>query len=180
MSLLRLLPVEQWIEIERTVHGQTGMNTAVFDAAGARITTFANWANRLCPVIKGHPQGVKYICACANQVITGKAVSACGPVVEECDAGLVKICVPLFEEARFLGTLGGCGLRPGNAPLDVYYLNKITGVPLAELEEMAMATPVLADGAARRMIELAASLIEARTGLRVGEYREERAHGTPC
>jgi ligand-binding sensor protein len=168
MSLLRILPVEAWVEIERALHEQFGMNTGVYNASGARITTFANWANRLCPVVKAHPEGVKFICAVANQAVTEKAVKAGAPVVEECDAGLVKICLPLFEGDRFLGTLGGCGLRPNEEPLDLYYLQKIMGVPMAELEDLAGSVPVTSEARTREFIERATSLITERTPLRIG------------
>lgn len=127
MTLLDILNPEQWMALEQELHALSGMNSAVFDAAGRRITTFANWANDLCPVIKGHPQGVAAICACANQVVAAQAARTGRPVVEQCDAGLAKICAPVMVQGEFLGSVGCCGLRLDGARPEVDYLARVLG-----------------------------------------------------
>ena len=51
------------------------------------------------------------ICAPGNQNFMAQAEKTRKPVIAECDAGLVKIAVPIFNKDEFLGTAGGCGLN---------------------------------------------------------------------
>ena len=58
MKLDQMMPIEKWIEIEREINRRSGLNAAVFDAAGVRITDFQKWANGLCPIIREADKGV--------------------------------------------------------------------------------------------------------------------------
>ena len=42
----------------------------------------------------------------------------------ECDAGLVKICAPIFANGQFLGVFSCCGLRLEDAEVEVFLLDK--------------------------------------------------------
>lgn len=53
---------------------------------------------------------------------TGKAV------IDECDAGLTKIAVPIFVDGEFLGTAGGCGLLPAGGEVQTFLLEKTMGL----------------------------------------------------
>ena len=52
MKLDEIMPIEKWVELEKEINRKSGLNAAVFDAAGVRITGFKKWANRLCPAIR--------------------------------------------------------------------------------------------------------------------------------
>ena len=55
-------------------------------------------------------------------------------VVEECDAGILKIVVPIFVKVEFVGTAGGCGRLPAGGEVDTFMINKTTGIDEKELE----------------------------------------------
>ena len=38
MKLVDILPIEKWVEIEKEINRQSGLNAAVYDVAGVRIT----------------------------------------------------------------------------------------------------------------------------------------------
>ena len=38
MKLVDILPIEKWIEIEQEINRQSGLNAAVYDVAGMKIT----------------------------------------------------------------------------------------------------------------------------------------------
>lgn len=137
MTLFDILDKEQWVELEKELHALSGMNSAVYDADGRRITSHANWANELCPTIKAHPGGLAAICATANRVVAAQAARTGEPVVEECDAGLAKICVPVMVQGEFLGTVGCCGLRLDGVRPEVDYVARTLGRDPGEVARMA-------------------------------------------
>ena len=58
--------------MSKEINRQSGLNAAVYDVAGVRITDFKKWANRLCPALRGTEKGQKFICAVAHQNIAAQ------------------------------------------------------------------------------------------------------------
>jgi ligand-binding sensor protein len=137
MKLLDILPVENWIELEKEINKRSGLNASVFDAKGIRITDFKKWANRLCPVVKANEKGQSYICAVAHQNAASQAQKTGEPVMVECDAGLVKAVVPIFVDDEFLGVAGGCGLLLKDGEVDSFLINKTTDIDVEEIENLS-------------------------------------------
>jgi ligand-binding sensor protein len=138
MLLTDLQPLEKWIELEKAIHARSGLDASVFNTDGIRITGHKKWANRLCPVIKANPKGQTFICSTAHQNVAAMAEKAKKPVIEECDAGLVKIVVPIFVEDQFIGAVGGCGLLLGDeGEIETFLLGKTLDMDESELEELA-------------------------------------------
>ena len=80
----------------------------VFDTKGYRISELKNWANRLCPEIKATDKGQSFICAPAHMNIATLAMRSRQTVVEECDAGMLKLVVPIFANDEYIGAFGAC------------------------------------------------------------------------
>ena len=74
----------------------------------------------------------------ANQARRTKA-----PVIEECDAGLVKIVVPIFSGDEFLGAAGGCGLLLDDGKVDSFAVNKITDIDETRIEKLSNGIPAI-------------------------------------
>jgi ligand-binding sensor protein len=143
MILSDIAPLEKWLELERKINERSGLNAAVFDVAGLRITDFKRWANRLCPVIKADEKGQNYICAVAHQNIAAEAKRTRKPVIAECDAGLMKLAVPIFLDGEFLGVAGGCGHLLGNGEVDAFMVNKTLGIAEEKLMDLFEDIPVM-------------------------------------
>ena len=137
MRLTDIAPLEKWIELEKEIARKWGLNASVFSNEGSRITDYKKWANKLCPVIKANDKGQSFICAVAHMNIAKEAERERKPVIDECDAGLVKIVVPVFVNDEFVGTVGGCGLLLDNGEVDSFLINKITGIHEVETERLS-------------------------------------------
>ena len=137
MKLIDILPLENWVEIEQEINRQSGLNAAVYDVEGVRITDFKKWANRLCPALRETEKGQKFICAVAHQNIAARTIKTRKTVVDECDAGLMKFAVPIFVEDEFLGAAGGCGLLRNQEQVDAYLVHRTTDLDEKVVEELA-------------------------------------------
>lgn len=137
MQLTDILPLEKWIELEEQVYKMSGLDNNVFNIEGFRITDFKKWANRLCPAIKATDRGQSYICAVAHMNLAALARNTKQPVIEECDAGLVKLVVPIFVNTEFLGAFGACGLLLDDGEIDTFLVNKTAGIDAEEIESLA-------------------------------------------
>ena len=143
MNLTDLQPIEKWIELEEEIHNRSGLDASVFDTAGIRITGHKKWANKLCPVIKADEKGQNYICAVAHQNIAAQAERSHQPVIAECDAGMMKMVVPIFVNREFLGVAGGCGYVLGDGEVDTFMVNKTIGIAEEKLKNLSDDIPVM-------------------------------------
>lgn len=153
MKLVDILPLEKWIELEKEINKRFGLNAAVFDVDGTRITDFKKWANRLCPVVKTNEKGGSFICAVAHQNAAIQAEKTRKFVIVECDAGLVKVVVPIFVDDEFLGVAGGCGLLLNNSEVDTFLINKTTGIDVGEIENLSNDIKIIRNDEMESLIE---------------------------
>ena len=140
MKLTDLQPLEKWAELEEAIRERSGMRASVYDIDGIGITGQSRHANDLCPAIRATGKGQTYICAVAHQNMAVMAQNSRTPVIEECDAGLIKIVVPIFIRDEFIGAAGGCGLLMEDGEVDDFMINKTTA--LAEEKIAALAGSV--------------------------------------
>ena len=137
MKLTDIFPIDAWVEIEKEIHRRAGLNAAVYDIYGQRITDFKGFANKLCPALRETGKGQKFICAVAHQNLASRAAGNGKSIVAECDAGLMKFVVPIIIDGNFLGTAGGCGLLREGEQVDAYLVHRTTGLAEKEVQQLA-------------------------------------------
>ncbi len=137
MKLTDILPAEKWIELEKEIHKRSGLASNVFNTDGIRITDYKVWVNRLCPVVKADDRGQSFICAVAHMNIADMAKNSGDTVLEECDAGLVKLVVPIFVKGEFSGAVGACGLLLDDGDVDSFMVNRTLELGEDKVEELA-------------------------------------------
>ena len=141
MQLTDIAPVKSWVELEKEINRRSGLDANVFNTKGYRISELKNWANRLCPEIKATDKGQSFICAPAHMNLAVQAMKTKKAVIEECDAGLVKIVVPIFVNEDFVGAVGACGFLLDDGEVDSFLVNKMTDIEEDKIEELAEGIP---------------------------------------
>ncbi len=136
MKLTDILPLAEWVKLESEMSERSGLDANIFDTEGVRISPDKNWVNPLCPEIKATDKGQSFICAVAHQNLAVQAQQTGKPVIEECDAGLVKMVVPIFIGDRFMGAACACGLLLEGGEVDVFLISKITEIEEARIESL--------------------------------------------
>jgi len=137
MQLTDIYPVEKWVELEKEIHDRFGLDSNVFNVDGVRISEFKAWVNKLCPAIKATDKGQSFICAVAHMNLAIMANNSGKAVVEECDAGLMKIVIPIFIQDTFLGAVGACGLLMDDGEVDAFLVNKMTDIDEEKVESLS-------------------------------------------
>jgi ligand-binding sensor protein len=141
MTLLDICPLETWETLETDLHEKFNLQGSVFNPEGVRITTVKNFSNPLCPAIKSIEKGQTFICSAAHMNMNAMVKKSRDPLVEECDAGLTKLVVPVFHNDEFLGVVGGCGLLPEGEAVDSFAVSKIAGMDEADVTRLAEDVP---------------------------------------
>ena len=133
MVVTDIISKEECFQLEKELFDRFFINCTVYDASGVGVTGKPNWCNELCPIIKKNTDSLAAICAPGNQNFMAQAKQTKKPVIAECDAGLVKIAVPIFFEQEFLGTAGGCGRLPKGGEVETFLIEKTTGMTEEEI-----------------------------------------------
>ncbi len=137
MKLADMLPIDKWLELEKDIFKKSGLASNVFNVDGMRITDYKEWVNRLCPAIKADDSGQSFICAVAHMNIAGMAKESKGTFIGECDAGLLKLVVPIFVNGDFLGAVGACGLLLDDSEVDSFMINRTIGMDYEKIESLS-------------------------------------------
>ncbi|MFP4477295.1 MAG: PocR ligand-binding domain-containing protein [Desulfatibacillaceae bacterium] len=155
MGLTDIMPVGEWNELVREFHDRSGLCCSVADVTGAHVSNHQNFCNTLCPRIKESPEALKSICAVAAQNFTVQAQKSGQPVVGECDAGMVKVAVPIFLGGTLLGTAGGCGGLMPDGEIEDFMIAKTTGMGAKEITLLSATVPVISLQQAREFADYA-------------------------
>ncbi len=145
MKLIDIQPVEKWIELEQDIFNTSGLNPTIYDTKGVSITQTTTWVNKLCPEIKAIPKGQTFICSAAHQNIASEAEETKEPVIDECDAGLLKIVVPIYYDGLFIGAAGGCGLILEDSEVESFLVNKTIEMDEEMVENLAEGINVVSE-----------------------------------
>ncbi len=137
MKLTDITSIEKWKAFEKNIHEKSGLDANVFNPDGIRITEYKEWVNRLCPAIKAIDKGQSYICAVAHMNIAVQAMQTRMPAIDECDAGLIKLVVPIFIGDEFAGAVGACGLLSEDGEVDAFLINKTTDMNEDAIQELS-------------------------------------------
>jgi ligand-binding sensor protein len=137
MHLTDICPLEKWVQLEQEIHDRFNIDSNVFNIDGIRISEHKAWVNKLCPAIKATDKGQSFICAVAHMNLATMAKNSNKAVVEECDAGLVKIVVPIFATDTFIGAVGACGLLMQGGEVDSFLVNKMTDIDEDKVETLS-------------------------------------------
>jgi ligand-binding sensor protein len=133
MELTDILSKEEWAAFEKELYDQFHINCSVYNTSGIGVTGKPNWCNRLCPQIKANEDSLAAICAPGNQNFMAQAKQTHKAVIGACDAGLMKIAVPIFSNGNFLGTAGGCGLLPQGGEVETFMIERTAGLSAEEI-----------------------------------------------
>ena len=145
MNLVEIMSIDEWIELEGDINRMSGLNSAVYDIAGRRVTEFTKWSNSLCPAIRKTGKGLKFICSIAHQNIAAQAAKTRKTIIAECDAGMMKFAVPIFIDGEFLGVAGGCGKLRNGSEIDTYLINRTAGLSENSVSSFAKSVKPISD-----------------------------------
>ncbi len=137
MEMADIQSIEKWQELATQIEKVSPLRASIYDTKGIRIADGQGAANKLCPEIKATSKGQAFICAVAHMNLATIASNTRKPVVEECDAGMIKIVVPVFFKEEYIGAIGGCGLLAEDGEVDTFMIFKTTEIPEEKIAPLA-------------------------------------------
>jgi ligand-binding sensor protein len=82
-------------------------------------------------------------------------------VIEECDAGMIKLVVPIFVGGEFVGAVGACGMRFEESEIDAFLVNKMTDIDEDKVESLSAGVPFITRESAEELGRYIRKRVEA-------------------
>jgi ligand-binding sensor protein len=161
--------LKTWEALENNLFVKFNFQGSVFNPEGIRISQVKNWSNDLCPAIKATENGQTYICSAAHMNMNALAKKSQAPVLEECDAGFIKLLVPIIYKGEFLGVAGGCGLLTEDGEADIFAVNKMAGIDEATVEKLSQELPVIT----QEELNSASTYLQEQVSLILEDYAQK-------
>ncbi len=161
MELTELLPLEKWMELEKEIQARSGLASNVFDTEGIRITGNKVWANNLCSAIKATDKGRSSICAVCHNKLAKRATEKRQTVIESCEAGFMKIVVPIIVDGNIIGSVDACGLLPAGGEVDTVLVKKVMDIKQSEIESLCDNIAAIEKNSAEEVAQFIWEKIEA-------------------
>ena len=126
MHMTDLIPAEDLRALQQELSERYGLNADIMDADGKRLFG-ATWGNDLCRAIRDDDKGFGAICVPAGQMFT-HLMKQGEPFTEECDAGMMRVSVPVVVNDMVIGSIGGCGLVPHDGEADGFTIGMMSDI----------------------------------------------------
>jgi ligand-binding sensor protein len=154
--VLDLKSKEEWEEILSGFSSETKMTSCLNDEAGNHIFCVSD-RYPLCSTIRTNQDALTFICAQTNTAMTAVVSKTRKPEVDFCEAGLIRVVVPVVRDGAMVGQITACGLSSDDEELNAFLVSKEVGIPEDKVLELAEATPA---GSEDELQELCSKLFD--------------------
>jgi ligand-binding sensor protein len=152
MTPFDLKPKEEWEQILARFAGQIEMTACLTDETGTQPLCHGE-RYPLCTAVKDNPQATTFICSQTNTAMLAVVKKTLAPEIDLCEAGLIRVVVPVVREGRLVGQIFACGLAPTDEELDPFLVARQLGVPEDRVGELARSTPARSEEEIRPLVD---------------------------
>lgn len=139
-EVYRIKSREEWQEILDNLFEELGLPAALMDRENVVLQTSGE-RNPLCAAIREREGSLSFICGQTQQFMSEQARKMKQPVVDMCEAGLVKLVVPFFLNGVCAGNVTACGAVCPEEEIETYLISQSTNVSEEDLEPLCKEVP---------------------------------------
>jgi ligand-binding sensor protein len=156
MTLMELKSKEEWESILDRFSRDANMTACLIDDTGKPLLCrFDRYP--LCQSIRDSEEAATFICSQINISMLAVVKKTRRPEVDVCDAGLLRVVVPIFQDGALVGQIAACGLASEDEELGSFVVAKQLGISEERVKELARSTPF---GSEEELQQLAARLYD--------------------
>ena len=140
MTPLDIKTEQEWQEILSRFSADVGMTACLTDDAGGQLFCSGD-RYPLCASVREDKEALTFICAQTNTAMLAVVKKRLKPEVDLCEAGLLRLVVPLVRDETLIGQITACGLAPDDDEPDSFLVSKQLGISEEEVAKLAESTP---------------------------------------
>ncbi len=127
MDLMQLRSQNDWLALLDRIYNDTGMVASLATAEG-KILLSSGERNPLCAAIREDEKRLTFVCSQTASAMTAELKVAKEPVLDFCDAGMMRLVVPVLNAGELAGQLSVCGHASPDEELDAFGVAQQLGV----------------------------------------------------
>jgi len=140
MTVMKLRSSEEWDCILTDFARRVGMPACLTDDKGNNPRCLLE-RYPLCAAIRANPVAATFICSQTNTAMMAVAGRTGRPLIDLCEAGLIRLVVPIMWAGRLAGQIFACGLASEEEELCSFLIARNLGIAEPEVLELAKSTP---------------------------------------
>jgi len=152
LSVYDLNTREAWQELLDYMQSALGLPSALLDPENIILQSSGD-RNQLGREIRSRAKAKPVICGQSQQFMAKMARTQKTSVVDICEAGMVKLVVPLFQNQDYLGSITTCGAMLPEMAIETFLIEKATGMGKDTIDEMAEQVPTVQSEQLKQLAE---------------------------
>jgi ligand-binding sensor protein len=152
MNVYDIKSEKEWQKILDDVREESGMPAALVDKKSV-VLQVSGERNPLCSEIRANNESLAFICGQTQQFMTKQARSTRKPVIDACEAGMLKFLVPLFIDTDFMGSITVCGSCIPGEEIETFAIEKSTKMNENEIMPLAKMVPEVDEEKVRGVVQ---------------------------
>lgn len=140
MTPLDIMSKKEWEGLLDRFARKINMAACLGDAKGSPIQCRSD-RYPLCVAIRGNQETLTYICSQASATMSAVVMKTMKPELDYCQAGLMRVVVPIVGDGATIGQIFACGLASGEDEIDTSLLARQLGISEDEVRDMVKSTP---------------------------------------
>ncbi|MFC1834510.1 PocR ligand-binding domain-containing protein [Thermodesulfobacteriota bacterium] len=156
MTPLDIKSEEEWKEIVDRFAGDVKMTACLTDESGNQLFCCGD-RFPLCASVRGDKEALTFICAQTNTAMLAVVGKRLQPEVDLCEAGLIRIVVPIVRNDTLIGQVTACGLASHDDEPDAFLVSKQLDISEEKVAGLAKSTPF---GSEEELAQIGARLFD--------------------
>lgn len=133
-------PEERWAALLDRIAKVTGVTVSLTDVQGG-ISMSRGGRPPVCERIRSRPEALTFVCAQTNRAMLAEIQQTGKPAVDLCEAGLLRMAVPVMREGKLVGQVTACGNLADREDVDPFFVAQQTGLSEEEAQQIVAKMP---------------------------------------
>jgi ligand-binding sensor protein len=140
---LEIMSAEQWDELLEELASDSLMTSALLDSQGAVLRTHGR-RNALCKMIRQEGESRTSICSQTSAAMLEMVRVTLGPVIEECEAGMMRVVIPVVRGGVLAYQVALCGRLAHDGQIETFLLSKLMRVGEDDVSDLSRSVTLVA------------------------------------
>lgn len=149
MTPLDIMSKDEWDEILQEFARKTKMVACLGDPKG-NVIQCRSERTPLCHAIRSKQDTLTFVCGQASTTMSAVIAKTLKPELDFCQAGLMRVAVPIVRDHSMIGQVFACGLASEEEEIEISLLAKQLEISENEVQEMVKSIPVDTEEAVER------------------------------
>ena len=130
----------EWEEYLGELAKTSGLTLALVSPDGTLLQVQGR-RNQLCREIRARPEALTYVCSQSSAAMRAQVRRAGVALLDQCEAGLWYLTVPVIREGEVVALVNGCGQKPDDEELEPFMLVQQLRLTESQAEAMTRDVP---------------------------------------